>query len=707
MAKDLTALFCPKSVAIIGASRTPDKVGAIVLKNIISSGFTGKVYPVNPNVEQIGSLKCYPDISSLPEVPDLAVIAIPAASVLEVLTQVGEKGIKNAVIFSAGFKETGEEGKKLEEELINIAQKYNINVLGPNCLGFVNNLCPINVTFGEVVNQSGNLRFISQSGALATSLFDWCKSNNLGFSQFITLGNKAVINENDVLEYFQKNQSIGQDFKYHQPTGLYLESISQGTEFLRLTTQITKTDPIFILKPGKTSAASKAMQSHTGAIAGEDAVLEAVLAQAGIIRAQTLEEFFDLSRSLAWQQCPNGDKVAIISNAGGPAVIAADSVAGEGLTLAEFDTQTHQQLVQILPRSAGVLNPVDVLGDALADRYAKAAEIILQNSAVNALVVILTPQIMTQIKQTAAVLGQLAKKYQKPIFCSFIGGSLVLEGEQELNKLEIPSFSFPEQAIWVIGKMWQFKKYQKEDLNTNQDQIASIPNFDGILEIINKAANYNQKTLDNLEANELICKAGISAPPTIIVANAEEAKTFAKQSGYPVVLKLSSPGLLHKKRMGGVITNIESEVQLEAAWVKITQKITSLDQVIQNHTKIQIQKDVGNGVEVIIGVKQDPNFGLVLLFGAGGSLAEVIGDRNLHLLPVNKSQVIKLVRRSKIFTALSENSGNSWYALDKLYEAVFHLGQLAQSVPQILEIEINPLIVTAQDVWAVDCKVII
>lgn len=669
MTKDLTALFSPKSVCVIGASRDPGKVGAIVLKNIIDSGFKGKIYPVNPNTGELDDLNCFKDVASLPEVPDLAVIAIPAQGVCDVLTEVGEKGIKNAVVFSAGFKETGEEGEKLEIKLISIAQKYNINILGPNCLGFVNNLVPINVTFSQVSRQSGNLRFISQSGAIASSLFDWCKTNNLGFSEFITLGNKAVLNETDILEYFKNRKG---------PVGLYLESISKGSQFLTLTSEISKTDPIFILKPGKTKAAAKAMQSHTGAIAGEDNVLDAALAQAGVIRCQTLEDFFDLSRSLSWNKSPKGDRVAIISNAGGPAVISADAVVNERLLLAEFDEKTHNQLLECLPRFAGILNPVDVLGDALADRYAKAAEIVSQNDQVNSLVVILTPQIMTQIEKTAQSLGKLSEKYQKPIFCSFIGGSLVLEGEQKLNELRIPSFRFPERAIWAIGKMWQYKKYQNNPVN-----ISQIPQVQNL--------NHIKKALNNLEANEIVSLAGISTPKTEIVQNIEEAKTFSNSKGYPVVLKLSAPGLLHKKAIGGVILNIETDDQLETAWNKI--KRDGFD--------IQIQKQVESGVEVIIGVKHDPTFGPVLLFGAGGSLAEIIGDRNLHLLPINLELAKQLVEKSKINSVLSS------YPLEKLYQTIVILGQIATEVPEIAEIEINPAIVTEDDVWAVDCKVVI
>ncbi|MDO8573266.1 MAG: acetate--CoA ligase family protein [Candidatus Daviesbacteria bacterium] len=671
MAHDLTTLFCPKSIAIIGASRSPEKVGATVLKNIIASGFKGDIYPVNPNASNIGNLWCYKDTASLPVIPDLAVIAIPVPDALDVLTQVGEKGIKNAVVFSAGFKEAGEEGKKLEDRLIEIAQKYSINVLGPNCLGFVNNLCPVNVTFGEVVSASGNLRFISQSGAIASSLFDWCKSNNVGFSQFVTLGNKAVINENDVLEYFRNTPSMA--------VGLYLESISKGSEFLKLTAEISKTNPVFLLKPGKTRAGAKAMLSHTGSIAGEDAVLEAVLSQAGVIRCLTLEDFFDLSRSFAWAENIKGPRVAIISNAGGPAVISADAVINEGLELAEFDTETLLKLQQILPRSAGILNPVDVLGDALADRYAKAADVILANTEVDALIVILTPQVMTQIEKTAENLGNLSKKYRKLIFCSFIGGSLVAEGEQKLNELKIPHFRFPERAIWAVGKMWWYKNHQNLKQSITQNQIQQVPNLDQIKQIMHQAT-----------PNEIIALAGIAVPDSAIVPGLQEAKGFASKCGFPVVLKLFSPTLLHKKAIGGVITDIENNPQLESAWKELE----------SHHLDIQIQKQVPPGVEVIIGVKKDPNFGPVLLFGAGGSYAELICDRNLCLLPIDLPRAKQLVAKSKIYSFLAESS------LDKLYETIVRLANLALNIPEISNIEINPAIVMSDGVLAVDCKVL-
>ncbi|MDO8570922.1 MAG: acetate--CoA ligase family protein [Candidatus Daviesbacteria bacterium] len=711
--RDLSALFNPKSVAIIGASSDPKKVGAIILKNIIDSKFSGSIYPVNPNFANIQNLQCFKSVTDIPDVPDLAIIVVPALKNLEVLSQIGEKGIENVVCIAAGFKESGEEGKKLEEKLLEIAQKYEINLLGPNCLGFVNNLSPINATFGEPVNHMGNLRFVTQSGAIAASIFDWCNFVDLGFSEFVTLGNKTIINENDVLNYFKNLPSNKQEniegLSKLEPIGLYLESISDGENFLKITKEISLKNPIFILKPGKTKAAKIAMQSHTGAMAGEDLVLEEALKEGGVIRCETLEDFFDLSKAFSLENIPDGNSVAIISNAGGPAVISADAIFTSGLKLAEFDEKTAKNLLEILPRSASILNPVDVLGDALAERFTKAAEIILQGKNINALIVILTPQMMTQIEITAHNLGDLSKKYQKPIFCSFLGGKKIAEGERILDDLKIPVFRFPERAIYVLGKMWQWKNNQ---INLEKKSIESEINLDfsKAKEILENAKKLQQKTLDNFASNEIISSIGINTPPTLWVGSFGDAKNFADQNRYPVVLKLSSPGLLHKKDIGGVITGINNNNDLESAWDKMERNISHLDLDLQKNIHIQIQKQIVNGVEVILGVKKDPNFGPVLLFGAGGTLAELLGDRNLHLLPMDLEQAKNLVEKSKIFPLLSGFRGESPLALDKLYDVILRLGKLADPSAgglEISEIEINPLILTLNNAWAVDCKVVL
>lgn len=710
MPRDLSALFCPKSVAIIGASDTPGKIGTIMLQNVIDSKFSGQIYPVNPSYESVQGLKCYKDVASIPEIPDLAIIAIPAAKNAEVLTQIGEKGIKNVLTIAAGFKEEGSDGLKLENELVSIVKKFGINLLGPNCLGFINNLCPINATFGELVNTIGNTRFISQSGAIAASFFDWFKTTGIGFSEFITMGNKADVAENDILEYFENQPPAKQieGLSSTHPIGMYLESISDGPKFLEITKRISKTDPIFILKPGKTEAAASAMQSHTGAIAGADNVLQEALDEARIIRAETLEDFFDLSRAFSFENLPMGPKIAIITNAGGPGVLATDVVKESGLELAQLSDQTKEKLLQVLPKAANVHNPIDVLGDALAERFAAAIEIVLQTSDVNALVVILTPQIMTQPKETAEAIGNLSKKYQKPIFCSFIGGGMLTDGKRVLNEYFVPSFRYPERAVHIVGDMWRFKKWQTTQENVIPDQeFISADNLSQVNKILEEATAKNQPALDNLQSNQISSLIGIQTPPTLIVSSIEEAENFASTNGWPVVLKVSSPKLLHKKDVGGVITNIQDKENLSKFLTLLQQNISRLSPEEQKDISIQIQKQISDGIEIIIGVKYDPTFGPVLLFGAGGTLTELIADRNLSLLPIDITAAKKLVDQSKISTVLNGYRGESPYPLDKLYETIVRLSKLFENTSGISDIEINPLIITQKDVWAVDTKIIL
>lgn len=642
MSRDLTSFFNPKSIAIIGASNTPGKVGAIAYKNILDSGYQGHVYPINPNVNEPGFS---PSIISLSEVPDLVVIAIPAKLVIAELEKCGQIGAKNIVIFSAGFKEVG--NHDLEQQLLAVADKYQLNILGPNCLGFASTQPPLNVTFGQVINNSSHLRLISQSGALATSIFDWCQSSHLGFNSIVTIGNKSVLNENDILSHWSSNPS---------PIGLYLESVSSGQEFIRLIHQLSEKQPVFILKPGKSSASAAAMSSHTGSIAGEDKVFDAAIADSGAIRCHDLEDFFHLSQAFAWNKSPQGPQVAIITNAGGPGVLATDSVAEFGLEMAKLPTS----------------NPVDVLGDSLADRFSTALESVLQSRLSQSVLVILTPQLMTEIQKTAEIISQLASKYDQPIFCSFIGGQQVAAGREILNQHHLPNYDFPEQAIKTIAAMWQWQKWH---------------------------ANPPIKS-------QLTTKAEIPVPPSQIVSTIDEANSFAGINGWPVVLKLITPQLLHKADVGGVIINIRNSTELSTALDDMKQKIIRLTPQYSQPIQIQIQKQIVGGVEVILGLKRDSIFGPVFLFGAGGKYAEILDDHNLCLAPLSPQKAQELVKKSKVFKLLSGYRDDPAYDLEQLYQIISQFSQSLDDT-QIKETEINPLIITHQGVWAVDTKVVL
>ncbi len=685
---DLNGLFKPASIALIGASNNPAKIGGIVLKNLIDSDYLGKIFPINPGETTLSDLKCYPGITDLPEIPDLAIIAIPNTKVLDTLEQIGQKGIKNVLVYTAGFKEAGEEGIALENKLTEISHKYQLNLLGPNCLGFVNNAINLNATFGQVPKTKGNLKIISQSGAIATAFFDWCQVNNLGVDQFITVGNKAIINELDILNYWKESGSSA-------PIGLYLESITNGPEFIKLTRTISEQHPIFIIKPGKSLEAASAMKSHTGSLAGADDVLQAALRQANLIHCESLSEFFYLSKTLAWENPPKGPKIAIISNAGGPGVIATDAVAQSKLIMANLSPATEKILSNLLPRMAGIHNPIDVLGDALSDRFITALETVLPEDEVDAVLVILTPQLMTQMGKTAQAIGEISKKYQKPIVCSFIGGKQIENGEEILNKYHVPNFDYPEEAIKVLEKiyLWQSQKDSAPSIETSPITLR----LDYIQQIINLAKNDTKKLLTPTQADQLLEIAQVNAPANITTDNITIAEEFSLQAGWPVVLKTVQSDLLHKTESHGVITNIQTIAGLRTAWSQM-QTLGPL---------IQIQKQVSEGVELIIGFKRDSVFGDTLIFGLGGKFVNLINDKNIFILPGSKDQFSNLIRSSQAFKLLSGYRGDQPYDISKIALIVSKLAYTFQNTPEITEMEINPLIVTHEAIWAVDTKIIL
>ncbi len=707
----MTKLLNPKSIAILGASRDEKKIGHIIFKNIVNSGFSGKIFPVNPNAGDLAGVKCYADYKDLPEAPELAVLAVPAKIAVNLLENIAKKGTRNVVILSSGFKETGVKGVELENDLRVLAEKHKLNILGPNCLGFLNVPGHLNVTFAQAGGMTGNLRFISQSGALAAGIFDWAAHHRLGFSEFITIGNKTVLNENDFLRYWlkQSNKSLPDPgLSKYRPVGLYLESISAGEEFLNLVSKISLTDPVFILKPGKSESAQTAMRSHTGSMAGDDAVADEAFREAGAIRCEGLEDMFDMARIFSWENAPRGPKIAIISNAGGLGVISADAIVKEGLQLANLSRKTLEKLHEKLPSVASALNPVDVLGDALADRYADAINSVLSEKEVDALVVILTPQVMTEIEATANVIGSLAEKYGKPVVCSFVGGDLIDIGEEVLNKFKIPSFRFPERAIKAVGRMWQWqmkvqsKKYEAK----NKVRVALLPNntVNKINQIVKSVKSESQEVLSILQADKILNLGGIKTPKNTVVKNLDEAQKFAQTCGWPVVLKISSPEMIHKTDASGVIVNIDNPEKLAAAWKKINQTAVKLS---KKYFSVNVQQQIPPGVEVIVGIKYDESFGNILMLGAGGVLTELIADRNLNLLPTDERGAEKLLARSKVYPLLKGFRGQKPVAFKKLTELLVRLGRLAEAVPLFKEITINPVLVNQKGAVATDTRIIL
>ncbi len=709
----LEHMISPRSIAVVGATRDKKKIGAIVLKNIIDGGFSGKIYPVNPAAGIIQKLQAYSNYSELPQTPDLAVIAVPANVVPLVLEEIGKKGTKNVIILSAGFKEVGEKGKIAEEELIAIAKKYTISIIGPNCLGILNATKKLNATFGEASLFSGNLRFISQSGAIATSFFDWAGKAGLGFSEFITLGNKANINENDILDYWQSKSlesskerqlQVQSGLSSYEPIGLYLESIVNGEKFFEHIKKISPSNPIFLLKPGKSNGAQKAMLSHTGSIAGNDAVLDAALHEAGVIRCHGMEDLFDLAKAFAWESSPLNNKVVVISNAGGPAVLSADLIEEAGLEMAVLNTKTHKILLENLPRTANINDPIDVLGDALADRYATALNAVLADNAVDAVVVLLTPQMTTQISETAKIISDASTKFGKPIVTAFIGGSQVAKGESILNARKIPCFRYPDRAIWVLGRMWAWEKWRQEHKKPEKLKQSNLKIKKPAQKLLHLYTKSNVQALSPLQADKVMSASGICTSPLRAALTFESAETFL-QRHKKIVLKISSSALLHKTELHGVIAHIDTPQKLRLAWKELSRTLKKVKRSDQN-AEIIVQKQIVDGIELIVGVKTDSNFGKVLLFGAGGIMVELISDRNLHTLPLSQKEIEKLIKNSKINKLLVGYRGNKPYATKKLVKTILRLIPLALA-SEIDQIEINPLIITPKEVFAVDGKIIL
>lgn len=708
-AKQLESFLYPKSLAVVGASRTKGKVGHIVLQNILSGGYQGKVVGVNPKAKTILEVDIFARYDVLPFVPDMALVALPADLALETLELIGKHGTRNVVLYSAGFKEEGQEGKKREKKLKRLIDEFALNILGPNCLGFVNEQIALNATFGDVTHTKGNIRFVSQSGAIATSLYDVAHEQGLGFEQFITLGNKSDLHEADFLRYFaadkklkrERKANFSQGLSPYYPVGMYLESIEDGTQYLEAIEMISKTDPVLVLKPGRNKGAQKAMQSHTGAMASDDAVLEEALAHAGAIRCEGVEDMNDLLKAFSYEVAPEGPNVAVVSNAGGPGVITADWIEQCGLQLANIPKATKAKMMKHLPRAASVVNPVDVLGDALSDRYAKALELCLKLKGVDAALVILTPQVMTQIKETARAIQKVSSAYGKPIVCAFMGGSLIQAGEVVLSAAKIPNFRHPERAVKVLAQMYQWRNNQKHRKRTSSLR-NTIPNQQ-IHWIQDALQIHATGALSSLEADEIIKWAGIKSPHTKMVTSFDQAKQFATQVGYPVVLKMSSCEVLHKKDVGGVIANIENENALKTSYAVMKKRLQMLK---KKDTKIQIQSQIPGGVEVIVGIKRDPSFGPVLMIGAGGTFAELIEDKELILLPAGKKQILQRLKQTKIMKILEGYRGDEGYDVHALVSMIAQLAELAVRVPSIGEIEINPIIVNRKHAWAVDAKII-
>lgn len=672
----------PRGVAVVGASTSPDKLGYAVLKNVIQYGYAGEIYPINPKADEILGRRAYASVLDTPGPVDLAVVLVPAQAVPAVLEECGGKGVTGAVIISAGFREVGKEGRLLENRILEIAQKYGIRMIGPNVLGIIDTVASLNASFAAGMPLRGQIAFMSQSGALCTSILDFARSQGIGFSRFYSIGNKADINEIDLLKTWVDDPET-------RVVAAYLEGIANGPEFIRVAREVTRRKPIVAIKSGTTGAGSRAVSSHTGTLAGSEKAYEAAFKQAGLVRAGSVQDLFDYAQAFSRQPLPKNDAIAVVTNAGGPGIMASDAVERAGLRLASLTPEIQKELREALPAAASVANPIDVLGDAPADRYALAIEAALKDPNVGILLVVLTPQTSTQIPETARLLGELSKKYQKPSFAAFMGDMGMREAIEILSTHRVPNYPVPERAVAAIHAMWQRCQWLEkpdpviEPLEADRQAVRSL---------LDKVRGEGRATAGDSEARAILEAYQIPLPPSAVARTADEAVQYAEEFGYPVVLKIASPDILHKTDIGGVKLNLNSDSDVRDAFDLIMYRAA---RHMPNATLwgCQVQKMVKRGREVIIGVNRDPQFGPLIMVGLGGVYVEAFKDVTFRVAPIDRREAMEMLTEIKSYTLLRGVRGEKPADLEGVVDTLVRISQLVTDFPEIVELDINPLLV--------------
>jgi len=701
--RPLDPIFSPKSVAVIGATENVGSVGRTILENLIKGNFPGKVFPVNPKRDTVLGVKAYPSITAVPETPDLAVIITPPPTVPGIVRDCGAKGVKGVIIISAGFKEIGPVGVELERQVLEEATKAGIRIVGPNCLGVMVPGNKFNATFAADMAKPGSVGFISQSGALCTAILDWSLKENVGFSAFVSLGSMLDIGWGDLIQH------LGDD-PQTKSIVIYMESIGDARSFLSAAREVALTKPIIIIKPGRTDAAAKAAASHTGSLTGSDEVLQAAFQRVGVLRVDTISELFDMAEVLAKQPRPKGPRLTIVTNAGGPSVIATDMLIGSGAQLAELTPETMAAFNKILPPTWSHNNPVDIIGDAKPELYAKSLEIAAKDPNTDGMLVILTPQAMTDPTATAECLKPYAKIPNKPVIASWMGADIVAKGEDILNAANIPTFKYPDRAAKAFYYMWN----SSENLRSLYETPAMAPedergeiDRDKAAAIIAEVRKSGRTLLTEFESKKLLAAYGIPTVETHIATTESDAVKQAARLGFPVVLKLHSETITHKTDVGGVQLNLRTASAVRQAYKSIESSCAK--KAGKEHFQgVTVQPMIKlDGYEIIIGSSIDPQFGPVLLFGTGGQLVEVFKDRALGLPPLNATLARRMMERTKIYTALKGVRGRKSANLAAIEQLLVRFSQLVVEQPWIAEIDINPLLVSAERIFALDGRVVL
>jgi acetyl coenzyme A synthetase (ADP forming)-like protein len=705
--ESLEALFAPKSVAVIGASTKPDSLGRAVFKNILFHGYTGVVYPVNPKAKSILGVKAYPSVLDIPDEIDLAVIIVPAIAVANVLEECGRKGVRAAIVISAGFKEIGEEGAQRERELQQIAQRYGIALLGPNCLGIINTdpAVSLNATFAPGMPRQGNIAFISQSGALGVAALEYAQRQKIGLSKFISIGNKADLHENHLLDYLK-------DDPLSDVILLYVEDLEDPQGFHRLATEITserpKKIPILAIKSGRTLEGAKAATSHTGALAGSDEVYDSIFMQSGVLRVETIEELFDYAIAFAQQPLPQSNRIAIVTNAGGAGILATDAAVRHGVQLAEFTEETVRKLRELLPPTVNVANPVDMTGEPNEQRYETVVRTVLEDPNVAGVVVIAAPHILMSLENIARHIVRAVQEIhtEKPVLACLMAVTDARPAIEILEEANIPHYSFPERAARALAAMARYREWVHRP--RTEYRVFTDVQIEQARETIAHAKRQGRSLLLEPEAHDVLKAYGFPVLQYRFAKSEDEALHAAREIGYPVVLKIVSPDIAHKVDVGGVKLDIHSDAELRENYRQMLADVQKAKPDARIFG-VFVQEFIKGGKETILGLKRDPLFGPLLMFGLGGIYVEALRDVTFRIAPIRELGVQRMIRQIRGFKILEGFRGEPPSDIEAIAECLARLSQLATQLEEIVELDINPLVVFERGRGArvVDARIVV
>lgn len=709
LSTSLACFFSPNGIAVIGASRDPDKLGYAVMHNLTQSGYRGPIYPVNPKADEVLGRRCYPDIAAVPDPVELAVLIIPATAAPRAIEECGRRGIKAAVVISGGFREVGPAGAALEQAMVEAARRHGLRIMGPNCIGVVDTAAPLNTTIVPGMPPTGHIAFISQSGALCGSIIDWTIGHRIGFRRLLSIGNEADLHETDLLPFLAADEGS-------RVIALYLEDVKGGPAFVHALRDAAARKPVLALKTGRTDSGRVATASHTGALAGAHAAFRAACKQTGVIEIERVQTLFHAAIALACQPLPRGNRIAIVTNAGGPAAVAADVFEAAGLRLARSSPETQATLASFLHPNAQLGGPVDMLGGADAAAFRRALAAVLADPGVDGVLAILTPQVLTRPVAVVAALAEAARAQvgpAKPVLVCLMGQASVAEAHVAAHAAGIPPYAFPEDAVEAFGVLCRRAQWVRQQIarsaarpETETTDAARAEAQREAAAALAAAQRAGQRALDAIAAQPLLQAYGIPAPVGMLATDPDAAARAAESIGLPVAMKLISPDILHKTESGGVILNVQSAQAARAAFVTLIERGRAAHPAARLRG-VQVQKMVSGGQEVIIGVKRDPIFGPLVMFGLGGIYVETLADVSFRLAPLDAADAWEMLEEVRSAKLLAGARGAPPADRSALVDAIVRIGQLAADHPAIVELDVNPLLVLPRGVLAVDARIIL